>query len=203
MRMATGSRTAPAATALAALALVMFAASACASSPAPVKTPPKTTSPQPTSPSPMPTPTSAPTSGAQAKTAITAVYRRFLTASDRAESSFSAAQAAAILRPYTTTYYLQTLLSGLRPVWRKDEVVSGYDIPHIKSVGVLSLSGHPAALVIDCQDQSHHALAHASTGKVIRSTFGPRHAELYVSLAYANGHWLVGHITFVGISCTS
>jgi hypothetical protein len=184
-----------------AIAAVAFLAAlvlgACSSGGSTVNLPPKATpSGTAASPSLSPSPTSA-------RQAAIAAYLGFWTAGSQAERTANAARARAILAPYVTTSYLKYMISSMRPYWRRHEVAWGRNIEHIKKVSIVtSTNGSKAAIVIDCQDASHSGLASARTGKVIRSTLGPRHADLYASMALVSGRWRVAHITFVGNSCT-
>jgi len=183
---------------LAAAVLLTVVLAACSSG-GNVNLPPKATpssaaaTSQPGSPSPSPT---------SARQAVVAAYLGFWTAGSQAERAGNAAQARAILAPYVTASYLKYMISGMRPYWRRHEVAWGRNIEHIKKVSVVtSTNGSKAAIVVDCQDASHSGLASARTGKVIRSTLGPRHANLYASMALVSGRWRVAHIMFVGNSC--
>ncbi len=179
-----------------AVLLLALVVGGCSSGGGTVSLPPKAT---PTgtaaSPSPSPSPTSA-------RQAVIAAYLAYWTAGSQAERSGNATRARAILAPYVTASYLQYMISSMRPFWRRHEVAWGRNVEHIKKVTIAtSTKGTKAAIVVDCQDASHSGLANASTGKVIRSTLGPKHANLYASMGLVNGRWRVAHITFVGNSC--
>lgn len=168
-------------------ALMLAACSGGANVTLPGKTTPPAVPPSPPSP--------APSGGA----AVQAAYVASWAASDQAERSGNAARARAILAPYVTPADISTAVAGMSPYWARHEVAWGYVTPHITAV---RLYGRYAA-VADCQDASRHALADARTGRVIAGTYGSPHAELYASLTLGgDGRWRVGHITFMGTSCT-
>jgi len=77
-------------------------------------------------------------------------------------------------------------------------------VDHVTAARVLtSTGGNPAAVVVDCQDASHHQVARARGGHVVLvpGSRGPAHARLYASLTYSDGRWLVQNITFTGNQC--
>lgn len=173
----------------------------------PVKLPPKASPAAATSaaatPSPAASPSTSPPAG-HTKAAAAAAYLASWPAASQAERAGSAARARKILAGHFTPSYATYVISRMRPDWRKHEVAWGQVVVHIKKVSVFKSrhGGKWAAVVVDCQDASHAGLARASTGKVISSTLGSRHEEMYASLGYEAGRWLIANIEYVGSSCT-
>jgi hypothetical protein len=184
---------------VAVLAVLTLALAACsagqASTPAPAKA---------TSASAPATASSAPSSSPAAATrrAAIAAYRAFWPAGDRAERSGHAGQARAILAGYATPAWIQVMVTGMAPFWRRHEVARGRMIDHVESARVLTGAGrNPAAFIVDCQDASHHAVASATSGKIVPGSAGPAHAQLAATLIYRHGRWLIRGITFKGNQC--
>jgi hypothetical protein len=182
----------PAAAAAAAAAL---AAAGCGGG-TPAPHPPGATS-SPTLRAPASSPASSMPVTPQA--AVIAAYTASWTASDKAERSGNAAAARGILVPYVTSAYIATVVTGMSRYWARHEVDQGYVTPHVTTIRVYG----NYAIVVDCQDDSHLALADSATGKVIAGSFGAPHVKLGVSLIENRGRWLVSHITFAGNSCSA
>jgi hypothetical protein len=130
--------------------------------------------------------------------AVSAAYQASWVASDKAEQSGKTSAARRILGPYLTGSYLSTVLSRLPAYWAKHEVARGHMTDHLKRVYVHGST----AVVVDCQDASHHLLVRAGSGKPVPGTRGPAHARLYATLVQSGGTWRVSSITFTGSSCT-
>jgi hypothetical protein len=170
---------------------------ACSGGQAPVKLPAKPSRASAATSAQSP---SASPAAATPKAAVESAYTASWAASDKAERSGQDAAARAILAPYVTTSYLGTILTRMAPYWTRHEAAAGYMIDHIKSVYVNS---GRAAVVVDCQDASHHYLVDAATGQEVPGSRGPSHAELYTSLGLgSDGKWRVASVTFVAGSCT-
>jgi hypothetical protein len=169
---------------LGAAALAALAAG-CGSSPQPVSLP-ATSQPAPT--------TAAPISPAAA---VAAAYTTFWSADGTAERS-DPATAQKLLTPYVSEPYLGHLLTQMDPYRVRDEEAYGYVIPHITSVTVTG----DRALVQDCQDQSHAALADSRTGKVIPDTYGQPRATYEATLTLgSDGHWQLTGLEQLATSC--
>jgi hypothetical protein len=148
-------------------------------------------------PSPAPTPAAV-----AERQGVIAAYLAIWAAGDRAERSMSAAAAQAILGPYTTAAYARSMVAGMSGYWARHELARGRMIDHVTRVALLTgRGGRRAAIVVDCQDASHHHLVSAGTGRIIPGSRGPSQAGLQASLTHANGRWQVGNITFTGNSC--
>ena len=81
----------------------------------------------------------------------------------------------------------------------RDEVASGYVIPHVIKVTV---SGR-AAEVYDCQDASHATLTNTRTGKVTPALKGSARTYLIASLALgSDGRWRITSLAHVAMPCS-
>jgi hypothetical protein len=178
------------------LAALISLAAACSSAQPNVPLPSRASqvsAPSPVSPAPAAT---------SARAAAIAAYLAIWPAGDRAERSGSAASARAILAPYATAAYIGFMVSGMAGYWQRHEVARGHMVDHVMQAVVLTgRGGRQAAIVVDCQDASHHWLASGSSGQVIPGTSGPSRAKLNASMALAGGRWVVGNITFTGNTC--
>jgi hypothetical protein len=187
------------------VALMTLTIGACSSGPPSAHLPPKatqTSAPSPASPSPAsPSPNAA--SAPTAKAAVTA-YLALWPAGDRAEQAGEATQARAILASVATPAYIQVMVHGMAPFWRRHEVARGHMVDHITAAHVFTgTDGNLAAVVVDCQNASHHQVARIRSGHLVPvpGSRGPAHARLYASLTYSHGRWLVQNITFTGNRC--
>src|SRR5215470_901055 len=91
-------------------------------------------------------------------------YRGYWAATSRAVDSRSPARARAILASYIPSGAIGGLISGLRSLWRHDEMSYGWPVLHIISV---TISPRGTATVHDCVDMSHAGLVDARTGQIV------------------------------------
>jgi hypothetical protein len=128
---------------------------------------------------------------------VIAAYTAFWSAGTTAERS-SAAEAETLLAPYAAEPYLGHLLAQMTPYRAKHEEAWGYVTPHVTQV---TIKGN-GALIRDCQDQSHAALADSQTGQVISDTYGSAHTTYVATLTLgADGRWRVTALEQLATLC--
>jgi hypothetical protein len=114
-------------------------------------------------------------------------YEGYWQATSQAVASRNPVTAKAILASYVPKSSLPGLITGMRALWRRDEVMFGAPVFHITSV---KLTGTGTAAVHDCIDLSHTGIQNRKTGAIIGG-LGQSHDFLITTLAYSGGRWLV------------
>src|SRR5262245_50291520 len=157
--------------AVAVLAVLTLAVAACSSGSA--STPAAGKSSPASAPVAAPS-TPAPSPAVTSRQAAIAAYRAFWPAGDRAERTGTAAKARAILAGHATPAYIRFMVHGMARYWRQHQLAHGHMTDHVLTAKVVTgTGGHPAAVVVDCQDASQHELVSAGTGHVIAGSQGP------------------------------
>lgn len=142
-------------------------------------------------------PSASSTATTVAQAAVVAAYTTFWSLDGTAERS-SAVRAEQMLAPYVAQPYLGHLLAQMGPYRQRHEEAWGHVIPHITQVTVMG----DQALVRDCQDQSHAALANTQTGRVIPHTTGSSRTSYVASLKRgSDGLWRLTALEQLAQSC--
>jgi hypothetical protein len=134
-----------------------------------------------------------------ARQLVVTAYEGYWQAMNEAVNSRSAAKARGILTGYVPGSAIPVLISGMRAVWRRDEISFGAPGFHIVSV---KITGPRTAAVRDCIDLSHTGFENRTTGAIVGG-FGQARDDLITTLAFENGRWLVTGAVQVVRSCTS
>lgn len=132
-----------------------------------------------------------------ARQLVILAYESYWQATNEAINSRNASGAAAALTDYVPASAIPALVSGMRVLWRRDEVAFGGPVFHI--IGVKMTSAQTAA-VHDCIDLSHTGFQNRKTGQVIGG-LGQSHDYLITTLAREHGRWLVTGAIPVVQSC--
>ena len=118
---------------------------------------------------------------------VVAAYEGYWRATNAALASRDPGRARAILAGFIPGGAIPALVSGLRALWRKNEIGYGSPVFHIMSV---KITGRGTAAVHDCVDLSHTGFQNWQTGQVVGG-FGQSHDLLITTLALEHGRWLV------------
>jgi hypothetical protein len=118
---------------------------------------------------------------------VVAAYEGYWRATNAALASRDPGRARAILAGFIPGGAIPALVSGLRALWRKNEIGYGSPVFHIMSV---KITGRGTAAVHDCVDLSHTGFQNWETGQVVGG-FGQSHELLITTLALEHGRWLV------------
>jgi len=135
----------------------------------------------------------APTKRAQ----VVAAYEGYWHATSAALASRDPAKAGAIMAGYVPGGAIPALVSGLKTIWRRDEIGYGSPVFHILKVAI---TGRTTAAVHDCVDLSHTGFQNQQTGQVVGG-FGQSHDFMITTLVRRNGRWLVTGAIPVEQSC--
>lgn len=171
-------------------ALVSLIAAGCGGASAPTALPSRVRVPS-VSPSASGTTTEA------AAQQVIAAYTAFNQLDGTAERA-AQGQARAMLAPYVAEPYLGHLLTEMATYRARNETASGYVVPHVTQVTV----NNGGALVRDCQDDSHAALADSRTGTVLPDTTGSAQTNLVATLTRgSDGRWRLTALQQLDTSC--
>lgn len=166
--------------------LVTLTAVGCGASSTPASLPSK---------APSPTPSPTPTKTAQQQ--VIAAFDEFWQAGAAAQRSAPTA-ARTMLAPLVAEPYLDHLLTQMNPYRARHQQAWGYVIPHVTQIDVNA----DRALLHDCQDESHAALADSNTGQVIPGTYGSSHVSYVATLGRgADGHWRMTAMEALETTC--
>lgn len=116
---------------------------------------------------------------------VTGAYTTFSELGGIAERS-TPAQARAMLAPYVAEPYLDHLLAAVATYRARNKEAWGHVVPHITQVTV----NGDGALVRDCQDDSHAALADSRSGTVLPHSAGSTRTNIVATLTRgSDGRW--------------
>jgi hypothetical protein len=132
-----------------------------------------------------------------ARQLVILAYEGYWQATNEAVNSRNASAAAVALTDHVPASAIPALVSGMRVLWRRDEVAFGGPVFHIMSV---KMTGARTAAVHDCIDLSHTGFQNRRTGQIIGG-LGQSHDYLITTLALAGGRWLVTGAIPVVQSC--
>ena len=145
-----------------------------------------------------PTTSPSPADTGSVRTQVIAAYTAYFPASAAAEAA-APSRAQAILASYAAQPYLRNVLAQMASYRARDEVASGYVIPHVIRVTV---SGR-LATVYDCQDASRATLTNTRTGKITPPLKGSARTYLIASLALGkDGRWRITSLAHVAVPCS-
>lgn len=129
---------------------------------------------------------------------VVAAYAGYWRATSAALASRDPARARTIMAGHVPGSAIPALVSGLRAIWRRDEIGYGSPVFHILSV---TITGHGTAAVHDCVDLSHTGFQNRQTGQVVGG-FGQSRDFMITTLVRQRGRWLVTGAIPVVQSCT-
>lgn len=118
---------------------------------------------------------------------VVAAYEGYWRATSAALASRDPAKARAIMAGYVPRSAIPALVSGLRAIWRRDEIGYGSPVFHILKV---TITGRETAAVHDCVDLSHTGFQNRQTGEIVGG-FGQSHDFMITTLVRQHGRWLV------------
>jgi hypothetical protein len=122
-----------------------------------------------------------------ARALVIAAYEAYWRATNDALASRDATQARTIMAGHVPASSIPALVTGMRAIWRRDEIGYGSPVFHIISV---KLTGPGRAAVHDCIDLSHTGFANQQTGQMVGG-YGQSRDFLITTLALEDGRWLV------------
>jgi hypothetical protein len=128
---------------------------------------------------------------------VIAAYEGYWRATSAALASRDPAKAGAIMAGYIPGSAIPALVSGLKSIWRRDEIGYGSPVFHILSV---KITGRGSAAVRDCVDLSHTGFQNQQTGQVVGG-FGQSRDFMITTLVRTRGRWLVTGAIPVVQSC--
>jgi hypothetical protein len=133
-----------------------------------------------------------------ARQLVVTAYEGYWAATSQALNSRSPVSARQILAGFVPRDAIPALVSGLRGLWKRNEIGYGHPVFHIMGV---HLTGPGTAAVHDCIDLSHAGFQNRLTGQVVGG-LGHSHDYLITTLARRHGRWLVTGAVPVVRTCT-